>query len=1531
MDRKSRRKPPSRRKRIQLDDSVGRKSPDKEPATSVSAGNDQSSSSQTGRKRHASSSTAQAGASELDKIPLPGSPPRLTQGSPPRLPLGTPPKSPRGSPSRTGASSPEPNCAICLGKLENKSFTDSCFHQFCYVCLLEWSKVKAECPLCKQTFKSIIHNIRSNEDYDQYHIPRAEERDPFADLFAPGGRRFRYRTTVTDHRYYGNQALDSIQRRMQQLLEDSRLERPSRRRHYPASNHRAWRTLRQAASSSFRRGIYLNGLKAKEPTTTRRRFRETAPEFFRDNDACTHRLVPWLNRELNAVLEGREDHVAYVMDLIMGLIKRYNIDSEEFYQHVYAFIGRHTRHFMHEFLMFAKSPYHMAAYDQHVTYEPSTDYVNEQSETETIHHTDDNGSDVEIVDTEPARDNHPARLAVENAPPRVQALDTNLLSWESSVISMAQPNYSYFNPVVQSTQVYTPQASGLRSRYQGRSSTYGWDSPTPGPSWSFGSPDSLDTTSDIDILNIVNPFSSIGSSTATSTLSSISSTQPLDLSNSAGTSLINGGASQNPDFYNSFFDSLNLRITANGTDQNPNQERTVETTSKLNPVVCSDTDSDDAVEIVDYEKPWLERSPIHLSTDNSSDCEIMITGTSNMGPDQRVKKKKTTSERSVSDILNEVVVETTPEEKRGKKRKHRSGSKTLPRQYKERHYSHSSGDETSTRSRSPLRLRFNVPQYKDKFSKHYRKEKDREKSKDSSERRRRDSHRSNSHSSSRSKRYRNRSSSTSSSDGEHVSYRSHKHKSRSGMEIMEYFKKSVKRKKSKKKHRSSSPSGLSELYHHKKKKKSKDRRSSKDRDKSRKHKHKQDRSLDKSLTRNFLSSTNAPVETHLNISELHASLDVVRPKLSFLVDKARKGVENSVNNVSNKSSLSEQNDNTSKSVEIGEKDKECDQKNQKDIDTSTKDKSVNEILLGTSSNLEFTEMLPSQTGMIDKDLESLADLFPDFTKASNSNDSLRLSFKKHPHGHKKSSTSGPGSITGIQTSVINFSNERTRNISETIPNPDTLNTSEKHLNTDSKENNDIQPNTITSCTNLQTGSLMEDLNKSPNETLNQLPNNEGSNISDEILKNLSIISSLTDINASVPATVFESLHSDSDTIDVEAGSGDSDIDVLKIDEDCSPSKIAGPNASLTIDVDNAGNVSDSNTDITIAADDEVHLDVEALSDSETDTVKYVGVELIGNHHEDEREVDITGVSDTETVTYLSEGNNAEIDSGSEIDVLEVSNEDVDFEGVKNICGKRLSRSSKTLCLDSDSEGIDLDYQYEHSEETDKTAEQNTDSNSMNYMLDKLRKKCEESLDRSRKHKEIVRKVPVGGENSADNDHMDKYGNCSNKVSEECEESMNKFFSEMTESVNELNKEYDGSLTKLSDDFIASMNTLPSKSFAESVSTLTQESEESLNKLSEEFFQGINKLPSNSYHDSIKKPSNTAKTVEQTETCRIRSEADDQMGASSVIGHSSHVERPINDQADEITESETDEDTRAKSDEETAVTSETTEESGDSDS
>jgi len=70
--------------------------------------------------------------------------------------------------------SPSPeakHCSICLQDVMNKSYSNTCCHEFCFGCLLEWSKVKPECPLCKASFRSIYHNIRSNADYDEYVVP----------------------------------------------------------------------------------------------------------------------------------------------------------------------------------------------------------------------------------------------------------------------------------------------------------------------------------------------------------------------------------------------------------------------------------------------------------------------------------------------------------------------------------------------------------------------------------------------------------------------------------------------------------------------------------------------------------------------------------------------------------------------------------------------------------------------------------------------------------------------------------------------------------------------------------------------------------------------------------------------------------------------------------------------------------------------------------------------------------------------------------------------------------------------------------------------------------------------------------------------------------------------------------------------------------------------------------------------------------------------------------------------------------------
>ena len=82
------------------------------------------------------------------------------------------------TPPRPPPPSSPTKCAICLGDLVNSCYTNSCMHQFCFACLLQWSKVKPECPLCKSLFQSIFHNIRNNDDYDEYSVPSPADTVP---------------------------------------------------------------------------------------------------------------------------------------------------------------------------------------------------------------------------------------------------------------------------------------------------------------------------------------------------------------------------------------------------------------------------------------------------------------------------------------------------------------------------------------------------------------------------------------------------------------------------------------------------------------------------------------------------------------------------------------------------------------------------------------------------------------------------------------------------------------------------------------------------------------------------------------------------------------------------------------------------------------------------------------------------------------------------------------------------------------------------------------------------------------------------------------------------------------------------------------------------------------------------------------------------------------------------------------------------------------------------------------------------------
>lgn len=166
-----------------------------------------------------------------------------------------------------------------------------------------------------------------------------------------------------------------------------------------------------AFTSSFRKSLYRDGRWVQEISGLSR-YRDVSAEFFARNPACIHRLVPWLNRELMALLRSPSD-VAFMLSVLLDTVKRYNITSEQFYTIVSPFLGSRSRHFMHEFNSFARSPFDMAAYDSRAIYnietsQPSNSEVVE-FESSSSESSSGNESDSDVVEVDD--DHHAAPSA----------------------------------------------------------------------------------------------------------------------------------------------------------------------------------------------------------------------------------------------------------------------------------------------------------------------------------------------------------------------------------------------------------------------------------------------------------------------------------------------------------------------------------------------------------------------------------------------------------------------------------------------------------------------------------------------------------------------------------------------------------------------------------------------------------------------------------------------------------------------------------------------------------------------------------------------------------------------------------------------------------------------------------------------------------------------------------------------------------------------------------------------------------------
>ncbi|XP_055455089.1 E3 ubiquitin-protein ligase Topors [Psammomys obesus] len=286
--------------------------------------------------------------------------------------------------------SPDSKCPICLDRFDNVSYLDRCLHKFCFRCVQEWSKNKAECPLCKQPFDSIFHSVRAEDDFKEY-VLRPSYNGSFT---APEVRRFRYRTTMTRERERERErersALYSpsstVNRRTTTppdsgvLFEGLGISGRSRDGYIPqfvrqmalgapaVAVDRSLRKIQEQDIINFRRTLYRAGVRVRS-IEDGGQYRDISAEFFRRNPACLHRLVPWLKRELTVLFGTHGSLVNIVQHIIMSNVTRYDLESQAFVSDLRPFLLNRTEHFIHEFISFARSPFNMAAFDQHANYD----------------------------------------------------------------------------------------------------------------------------------------------------------------------------------------------------------------------------------------------------------------------------------------------------------------------------------------------------------------------------------------------------------------------------------------------------------------------------------------------------------------------------------------------------------------------------------------------------------------------------------------------------------------------------------------------------------------------------------------------------------------------------------------------------------------------------------------------------------------------------------------------------------------------------------------------------------------------------------------------------------------------------------------------------------------------------------------------------------------------------------------------------------------------------------------------------------
>ncbi|KAF3855490.1 hypothetical protein F7725_016213, partial [Dissostichus mawsoni] len=313
-----------------------------------------------------------------------------SSSSSPPLPPPPPPPPPLASSSSSSSlpvpeeASPDSKCPICLDRFNNLAYLDRCLHRFCFPCIQEWSHNKAECPLCKQPFASILHSVLAEDDFKEYTLrPPTPASSSVAATVAMVAAMASAARNDHQMRLIGERKRreeeegggseeeeeEEIERGEEEEEEEgfgsgtSTLDLASGGRCGASGIERPWRFGDRSIVSACE----CTGSPASPLSCCC---------AFRLSPAPLERLRPWLRRELTVLYGVHTSLVDIVQRIVTARLQRHGLeDQNTIEEELRPFLLARTNHFLHEMVSFASSPLALESYDLEAVYEPPDDAI----------------------------------------------------------------------------------------------------------------------------------------------------------------------------------------------------------------------------------------------------------------------------------------------------------------------------------------------------------------------------------------------------------------------------------------------------------------------------------------------------------------------------------------------------------------------------------------------------------------------------------------------------------------------------------------------------------------------------------------------------------------------------------------------------------------------------------------------------------------------------------------------------------------------------------------------------------------------------------------------------------------------------------------------------------------------------------------------------------------------------------------------------------------------------------------------------